>query len=151
MEVEMKSLLASLVLALLILAVPAFPQQTKPGMMKEDMMASCKAMMEKHKEMQGKMAQMDQKLNDLVKKMNDAKGNDKVEAMAAVLNELVDQRMGMHQMMSGHHAMMMKHMGEHMQKGATSMMQCPMMNQMKKEETDEHKEHHAEEQSEKSQ
>ena len=141
----MKSLFGSFVLVLFIFAVPAFTQQTKPEMMKEDMMASCKAMMEKHKEMQAKMAQMDQKLGDLVKKMNDTKGTDKVETMAAVVNELVDQRMKMHQSMSGHHSMMMKHMGEHMQKGATSMMQCPMMNQMKKEETDEHKEHHPEE------
>ena len=86
----MKSSFSSFVLVLFILAVPALAQETKPGMMKADMMASCKAMMEKHKEMQGKMAQMDEKLNDLVKKMNENKGSGKVEAMAAVLNELVD-------------------------------------------------------------
>ena len=142
----MKSLLASFVLVLFIVAVPALAQQTKPGMMEEDMMASCKAMMEKHKEMQAKMAQMDQKLSDLVKQMNESKGNDKVEAMAAVVNELVYQRMTMHQRMSGHQAMMMKHMGGHMQKGAGSMMQCPMMNEMKKQETEENKEQHPEEQ-----
>src|SRR3990172_9990105 len=127
MEAEMKSLFASFVLVLFVLSVPALAQQTKPGMIKEDMMESCKAIMDKHKEMQTKMAHMDQKLNDLVKKMNETNGNDKVEAMAALLNELVNQRRGMHQMMFGHQGMMMERMSEHMQNGAASMMQCPMM------------------------
>jgi uncharacterized protein HemX len=145
----MKNLFQPFVLVLLSLglAFPAFAQQqTKPGMMmKEDMMANCKAMMEKHKEMEARMAAMDQKLEDLVKKMNDTKGNEKVEAMAAVITELVDQHTKMHQMMPAQHEMMMKHMGEHMQMGGPgSMMECPMMKEMQTQPSDEHKQHHPE-------
>lgn len=131
----MKSLLVSVVV-LLLLVVSAFAQQTKPQMMKQGKMADCQAMMERHKEMQSQMAQMDQKLSDLVMKMNAAKGNDKVEAVAAVVNELADQRKRMHKRMADHQGMMMKHMGAHMQAGASSMMDCPMMKEMKQTQSE---------------
>ena len=41
------------------------------------------------------MRQHDQKLDDLIAKMNTAKGEAKVDAIAAVLNELVAQRRDM--------------------------------------------------------
>ena len=49
----------------------------------------CKAW---HEKKLAKMAAMDERLNSLVAKMDEAKGDDKVEAMAAVINELVTQR-----------------------------------------------------------
>jgi predicted transcriptional regulator len=64
------------------------------------------------------MAMMDslnQRLDSLVGRMNRASGNQKVQAMAAVINEMVAQRKamqeGMHQMMGGRDGMM-KMMGD---------------------------------------
>jgi hypothetical protein len=53
--------------------------------------------MAEQKAMMAKMTAADQKLADLAARMNAAKGEDKVAAMAAVLNELVAQRKQMHQ------------------------------------------------------
>jgi hypothetical protein len=47
----------------------------------------------------------DTRLDSLVRAMNAASGNRKVDAMAAVINELVDQRRMMHEHMQG----MMRH------------------------------------------
>ena len=46
------------------------------------------------------MRQHDQKLDDLIAKMNAAKGEAKVDAIAAVLNELVAQRKEMRKQMT---------------------------------------------------
>jgi hypothetical protein len=51
-------------------------------------------------QMMSDMQAADQKLNDLVAKMNAAKGNDKIEAMTAVINALVAERSEMHAHMS---------------------------------------------------
>jgi hypothetical protein len=72
----------------------------KMGMMHDKMSAH-------HDKMMADMKAADEKLDALVAKMNGAKGNAKVDAMAAVVNELVAQR----KMMRG------------------QMMQCPMMGQ----------------------
>jgi hypothetical protein len=53
--------------------------------------------MAEQKAMMAKMAAGDQRLADLVAKMNAAKGEERIAAMAAVLNELVAQRKQMHQ------------------------------------------------------
>jgi len=60
-------------------------------------MADHKQKMAEQKAMMAKMAAADQTLADLTARMNAAKGEDKVAAMAAVLNELVAQRKQMHQ------------------------------------------------------
>ena len=71
-------------------------------------------MMKMHEQMMTEMQAGDAKLDALVKDMNDAKGDAKVNAVAAVVNELVRQhkamhgRMGqMHQQMMGGRGMMM--------------------------------------------
>ena len=71
-------------------------------------------MMKMHEQMMTEMQAGDAKLDALAKDMNDAKGDAKVNAVAAVVNELVRQhkamhgRMGqMHQQMMGGHGMMM--------------------------------------------
>jgi hypothetical protein len=71
-------------------------------------------MMKMHEQMMAEMQAGDAKLDALVKDMNDAKGDAKVNAVAAVVNELVRQhkamhgRMGqMHQQMMGGRGMMM--------------------------------------------
>ena len=71
-------------------------------------------MMKMHEQMMTEMQAGDAKLDALAKDMNDAKGDAKVNAVAAVVNELVRQhkamhgRMGqMHQQMMGGRGMMM--------------------------------------------
>jgi len=71
-------------------------------------------MMKMHEQMMAEMKAGDARLDALVKDMNDAKGDTKVDAVAAVVNELVRQhkamhgRMGqMHQQMMGGRGMMM--------------------------------------------
>ena len=137
-----------IVLVILFFCFSAFStismaQQTKPGMMQPGMTSKCEEMMKMHQEMQTKMKQMDQDLSDLGQKMNQAKGDQKIQAMEAVLNEMIAQRIAMRATMMTHDSMMMEHMGEHMQKDAGSMMQCPMMKEMQKEtkEKDKHMDH----------
>ena len=55
-------------------------------------MAEHKQRMAEQKGMMAKMAAADQKIADLVAKMNAAKGEERIAAMAAVVNELVAQR-----------------------------------------------------------
>lgn len=75
--------------------------------------------------MASQQEQMDAKLQGLVDTMNKATGQAKIDAMAAVINELIAQRTAMRDEM---HEMMMHHMGE--AKGHSmehSMEGCPMM------------------------
>ncbi len=72
----------------------------KMGMMHDKMAAH-------HDKMMADMKAADAKLDALVAKMNAAKGNTKVEAMAAVLNEMVAQRKMMRGQMQAMHEKMM--------------------------------------------
>lgn len=106
-----------------------------------EMQAECKAMMAKKQSMKVKMDEMDASLDKLVAVMNAAKTSKEVDAlekpMAAVLNELVDQRKVMHSMMMEMQSPMMAHMAHHMQmSGAKGAIECPMM---KKKDTPEPK------------
>lgn len=68
----------------------------------QDMMARCQQMMQMRQKMATDMPAMDQKLDRLVAQMNTAQGQAKVDAMAAVLNELISQRKQMREeMMAG--------------------------------------------------
>ncbi len=127
----MRTSFVILFLFFLVFSTSSMGQQTKPEMMQSGMMSKCKEMMEMHQEMQAKMKEMDQKLSDLGQKMNQATGDQKIQAMEAVLNEMINQRNAMRDMMMSNHSMMMEHMGEHMQKGAGPMIQCPMMQEMR--------------------
>jgi hypothetical protein len=51
----------------------------------------------KHQAMVEKKAEMEARLDELVGTMNAAQGDAKVDAVAAVLNELISQRKAMHQ------------------------------------------------------
>ena len=98
--------------------------------MAADMAAKCKAMMADQEKMMTEMKAADQRLDDLVSKMNAASGTEKVDATAAVVNEIVTQRRTMRDGMMKMQQGMMAHMSEHMQAGKDSMAQCPMMKQM---------------------
>jgi hypothetical protein len=99
--------------------------------------------------MMADMKAMDAGLDQKVTAMNAAKGNAKVDAMAAVINEMATHRKQMMAKTSNMRDQMMAHMGEHMaQPGGTgmgqSMAQCPMMKGMKdmdEQPADPHKEH----------
>ena len=81
---------AAVALLITVLSTPVVLAQTPAPGGHGQRMAEQKAMM-------AKMAAADQKLADLTARMNAAKGEDKVAAMAALLNELVAQRKQMHQ------------------------------------------------------
>jgi hypothetical protein len=101
------------------------------GMMGGKVMEECKAMMARHEGMKAEMASMDAKLDSLVVAMNAAQGDKKVDATAAVINEMATQRKAMrdHMMAMGpqmmQHMMHRGHMG--MMEGMKSMSDCPMM------------------------
>lgn len=101
-------------------------EMAKPAMMDEKTMDE--SMMAHHKEMMAKMEAMDARLDALVKTMNTATGKKKMDAEAAVINELVAQRKQMRDDMMAMQPEMMKHMMAHMMKGMQdSMSKCPMM------------------------
>jgi hypothetical protein len=110
----------------------------------EKMMEKCKEMMDRHETMHAKMAEKDQRLQELLDRMNAADGEEKVTAIADVLNELIEQRRAMHGMMMKMGPDMVRHMMEHMDsaKMQEMMKQCPMMKKMKERADADHAEHH---------
>ena len=104
--------------------------QHNQGMMDDKMMTHCHEMMQKHEQMSTDMKAMDAKLDSMVASMNTTTGNEKTDAIAAIINEMVAQRKAMQEKMSSMQEGMMKHMMEHMQMGKKSMMMCPMMKGM---------------------
>ncbi|HWR54258.1 MAG TPA: hypothetical protein VN428_24335 [Bryobacteraceae bacterium] len=101
----------------------------RQGMMQGAMADRCKAMMAKHDQMMAEMKKMDATLDEKLQAMRSARGESKVEAMAAVITEMVEQRrQGRERMMEMQHSAM-QHMSEHMAQGGVQM-QCPMMSQM---------------------
>lgn len=89
--------------------------QGSPQPLREQSPANMQDMMKMHEQMMAEMKAADTRLDALVKEMNAASGDAKVNAVAAVVTELVRQhksmheRMGqMHQQMMGGRGMMMK-------------------------------------------
>lgn len=123
---------ASLIV-LLHLAMAANAQQSTPGHQEpaaksqSEMSAKCQEMMAQHDKMMTEMKAADQRLDSLVAKMNAASGQEKIDATAAVVTELVAQRKTMRERMMSRNHHMMGHMAEHMQAGPQSMAMCPMM------------------------
>jgi len=113
---------------------PSMPMMggEEKGMMGGKMMEECKAMMARHQGMQAEMASMDARLDSLLAAMNAAKGNRKVDATAAVINELATQRKPMRGHMMAMGPQMMPHMQHHAHMGMMegmmkSMSGCSMM------------------------
>lgn len=110
----------------------------------EKMMEKCKEMMERHQAMHAKMAEKDARLQELLDRMNAVDGEEKVSAIADVLNELIEQRRAMHGTMMKMGPAMMRHMMEHLDsdKMQEMMEKCPMMKKMKERADENHAEHH---------
>ena len=132
----------TLLVAPVVAQTPTPPQQTPktPPAQQEhqhpgdkpagDMATKCQAMMKNHDQMMADMKAADQKLDALVAKMNAATGQAKTDATAATVTELVAQRKQMHDMMMKMQHGAMTHVMDHMQAGAQSMANCPMMKGM---------------------
>jgi len=104
---------AVIALATAVLSTTIVLAQSPPAGQND--MAAHKQMMAEQKAAMAKMAAADQKLAELVAGMNAATGNEKVSAMAAVVNELVAQRAQMREQMrmqGGMMERMMSHMSE---------------------------------------
>lgn len=123
----------------LFAAAGVLAQQPQPKAGKQppggNMGARCQQMMAMHNQMMADMKAMDASLDQKVTAMNAAKGNAKVDAMAAVINEMVSQRKQTMAKMSSMRDRMMAHMGEHVSQSGSasmrqSMTQCPMMKGM---------------------
>jgi predicted transcriptional regulator len=115
-------------LAVAVHAQQPQPQsQQTPAKPSADMSAKCKDMVAHHEKMMADMKAADQRLDELVATMKQASGQTKVDAVAAVVTEMVAQRKTMNERMMQMHQQTMGHMGEHMQAGAKSMAMCPMM------------------------
>ncbi len=63
-----------------------------PGNMNQGMMQERQRFRQEHKKVIDALHKMDAELNKKVQAMNEAQGPDKVDAMAAAINELVRQR-----------------------------------------------------------
>ena len=106
------SVAAVLVIVTLALGVTGFgfsvAEATQPQQ------PNTQAMMKMHEQMMAEMKAGDAKLDALVKDMNDAKGDAKLNAIAAVVNELVQQHKTMHGRMGQMHQQMMGGRGKMM-------------------------------------
>jgi len=110
----MKTLSFVLMLAVLIVPCGLFAQQDKtkaPAATGDTKVQSAPAHpmsgshMKEHDEMMSKMKEMDARLDAKVAAMDAAKGDQKVEAIAAVIKEMVSQRKNMQEHMIKRHEM----------------------------------------------
>ena len=136
-------------LAAVLATTGALAQQNQPklakpsggaqsAMMGGNMADQCKQMMAMHNRMMADMKAMDASLEQKVAAMNASKGNARIDAMAAVINEMASQRKQMVAKMTSMQDQMMAHMGEHVaQSGSAamrqSMAQCPMVKGMSRQ------------------
>src|SRR5690242_12221001 len=132
--VSITRILAAFAFVAALMASGALAQENEskagmpPGSGQSGMMSGNPQMMAMHNQMMAEMKAMDASLDLKVAAMNAAKGRAKVDAMAAVINEMVSQHKQMMAKMMGMHEPMMKDM-----KG---------MKDMDDKSTDAHKEHH---------
>jgi TolA-binding protein len=87
---------------------------------------SCQQLMQRHEQTMSDLEQMDAKLYGLVEKMNAAKGEARIDAAAAVINELMRQRRQVHERMTADAAMMSAYAMQHMSQGAGGA-HCPLL------------------------
>ena len=70
---------------------------------------SCEKAMAAYNSMAAKRSEADRRLEEMVAAMNAASGDEKMELMAKVINELVKQRSDMHRMMDESQPLLMGH------------------------------------------
>lgn len=112
--------------------------------MKGKMMEKCEEMKKEKQKMQAEMKAQDAELTAAVDTMNSAAQDKKLDLLAGVVTQLVEQRTAMHVKKAKMQEKMMKHMMGHMEMGKESMAKCPMMKDMKgmgKKSAGAHKKH----------
>ena len=127
-------------------AQPVEPTQGKM-MMEGKMIERCKEVNEQKQKMMADMKARDAELTEQVARMNSAPEDKKLGLVTAVITGMVEQRTAMNARMAKMQEEMMKHMMEHMEMGKESMLQCPMMKEIKgmdETSTGAHKEHQKE-------
>lgn len=115
----------TLALALAPCAAGAVLWAQEPGGDAPAMPEHCRQMMAHHEKMMARAGEMDRELEALVQRMNAAEGQAKIDATAAVVAELVEQRHEMRKGMMGMCHGMMTHGMAHGSEGGA--MKCPMM------------------------
>lgn len=99
------------------LSTSAAAQSASPSAQpREQAPSNMQDMMKMHEQMVAEMKAADTRLDALVKDMNAASGDAKVNAVAAVVSELVRQQKSMHAHMGQMHQMMMSGRGMMMKK-----------------------------------
>jgi hypothetical protein len=93
-----------------VFAQEADPATACAAMMPGMMGAHKGAMMEWHQKMMEKIKTQDAELDKLVQQMNSAQGDKKVDAIAAILNKLMEDRKMWHAEMQERHKKMMEWM-----------------------------------------
>ena len=138
----------ALALALAIIWSPLQARSAEPAkgdnMTEAKLMERCQEMKEQKQKMMEDMKAQDAELTGEVARMNSAPEDKKLGLIASVVTRMVEQRTAMHERMAKMQEEMMKHMMEHMQIGKESMLQCPMMKEIKgmdETSTGAHKEH----------
>ncbi|MGA2401770.1 MAG: hypothetical protein ABSG91_08690 [Syntrophobacteraceae bacterium] len=115
-----------LVLAVLIIPYGLFAQQEKtqtpaapgePQAQTAPKHTMSEHHMKEHDEMMSRMKEMEARLDAKIAAMDAAKGEEKVEAIAAVIKEMASQRKDMQEHMMKMHDMRKGHMMEHMKQG----------------------------------
>jgi hypothetical protein len=96
--------------------VAAQASSSQTSQPREQPQASMQDMMKMHEQMMAEMKAADGRLDSLVKEMNAASGEAKVNAVAAVVTELVRQQKAMHEHMGQMHQQMMSGRGMMMKK-----------------------------------
>lgn len=94
-------------------------------------MEKCEEMKKEKQKMQAEMKAQDTKLTEAVATMNSAAEGGKLNLMAGIVTQMVEQRTAMHTKKAKMQEKMMEHMMQHMQNGKESMAGCPMMKGMK--------------------
>lgn len=110
---------------------PSVESAKEKNMADGKMMDRCMEMKKQKQAMMTDMKAQDAELTLQLAKMNSTPKNEKVTMMAAIITSMVEQRITMEARKAKMEEEMMQHMMQHMQMGKDSMMQCPMMKDMK--------------------
>ncbi|MGV3754090.1 MAG: hypothetical protein ACO1QS_01755 [Verrucomicrobiota bacterium] len=119
--------------------LPGSAQSADPA--GEKMMEHCRAMKVQKQKMQTDMQAQSDQLSRQLETMNRAPREEKLELLAAVVTEMVEQQTTTNARKAKMDEEMMKHQMQHMQMGKESMAECPMMKGMDAKTGDAHKDH----------
>ncbi len=124
---------------------PASKTNTGGKMMKDGKMTEhCQALMEQKSKMHADIKTQNAELSKQLAEMNRAPEDKKLGLMAAILTQMVEQRVALDARKSKMEEQMMQHMMQHMEMGKEGMVQCPMMKSSASKPMGAHKDHQTE-------